>query len=164
MADTLFALFDDPGDAAQAKADLESMITVRGPCDVILHDRQIDEVPASELALFESCGAYAPLRVALIGGVGGAILGGLIAGPIGFLGHFTWETYAFVASACVIMGAMVGAIAGPSEANPALTRLSRHVTNGRVLLTVHAESTSDRDHGMRILTRHHARSVRNAVG
>lgn len=162
MLHTIYAIFDRPADAADARAALEAAGHDGRHFSVVLHARHFDDVAVSELPLFETS--------ALKGGVWGGAIGGLLGalgvvflGPLGLIGGGALATLLFGTTASTLLGAFTGAIAGATSADPALKELARGIEVGKVLLTVDCPSLTSSEEAEGVLRAHHAELVHRAV-
>jgi hypothetical protein len=157
---TLFALFDTSRDAIDATKELALLGTEGHRCSIVFHTRTLEGAPASETPLFETGAASGAARFAVLGSIIGAALGTLLIGPAGLIGAGPLAAMLFGAATGTAGGALTGAIAGSSDLDPELKKLSVEVERGKVLLAVEPPSLATMSDAEQVLNRHHAHVVR----
>jgi hypothetical protein len=158
MAHVIFALFDGPSEVAAAVAELEEAGTPKRHCSVVVHRGGLENLPASELELFESGAAAMTARLVALGAAVGAVVG-LVAGPLGLLAAGPLASVLLTTTAGTMAGALSGVLAGASDSDPTLHRLSEGLEKGQVLLSVEPPSLDCAERAEHILHKHHARVV-----
>ena len=136
MEHITYALFDDEAHARAALGAIEASGTDRRHCSAVLHRGRLDD---GQLGILESAAPEGLREGAAIGGIGGALLGGVLFGPAGLV---SIGATALVAS---LYGAIAGAIAGSGLPDRRLEQLSKQLAGGKVLLVVEAPSLQCRD-------------------
>lgn len=136
MDHVTYALFDDERHARAALAAIEASGTPKRHCGAVLHANRLDE---GELGLLESAAPEGLREGAAIGGIGGALLGGIAFGPAGLV------SIGATAALGALYGGVAGALAGSGSPDRRLERLSRELAAGKVLLVVEAPSIECRD-------------------
>jgi hypothetical protein len=159
MSHSTYALFDHPEQAAAAAKELQDSGTSRDQCSVVFHGSRLDDLPASELQMFETGAASTAMKVGLTGGAVGAIFGALTLGPLGLVGAGALAAVLFGAASGTLLGTLTGAVAGASDADPALKKLAQGIEHGKVLLAVESTSPQAAEHADRVLARHGAHTI-----
>lgn len=152
----MFALFENPNNASQAVAELELVSSEDQAGSVVLHRGRLDQLPSSELLLFETGLARMIARFC----AGGAVLGlmiGLTAlavtnGSVGLL--------ALTTVAGALAGVLTAIFAGGSQSDPMLHDLTACLKRGGVLVSVERSSHDAAERARHILQRHDGQVVR----
>ncbi len=159
MRHTFYAVFDNVRDAAAAIRDLETAGTPRKHCNAILHEgsRSADELHAGETA------RSAAAKSSIGGGIIGALLGGVIAGPIGLIGAGAAVPALFGALVGSLYGGAMRGIAGASGPDPRLEALLDELKTGKVLVTVEAPGMTAEEQAETVMLRHGGRVEHRAL-
>ncbi len=156
---TLYALFETSRDAIDATKALALLGREGHRCSIVFHTRTLEGAPASENPLFETGAASTAARFAVLGSIIGAALGTLLIGPAGLIGAGPLAAAMFGAATGTASGALTGVLAGSSDLDPELKKLSVEVEKGKVLLAVEPPSLEARGAAEEILNKHHAHVV-----
>ncbi len=136
MEHVTYALFDDDEHARAALTAIEAAGTPRRHCAAVVHRGRLDE---GQLSILESAASEGLREGAALGGIGGALLGGVLFGPAGLV------SIGATAVLGAFYGGVGGAIAGSAAPDRRLERLSKRLADGKVLLVVEAPSIACRD-------------------
>lgn len=136
MEHVTYALFDDDDHARAALTAIEAGGTPRRHCAAVIHRGHLDE---GELGILESAASEGLREGAALGGIGAALLGGVLFGPANLV------SIGAIAMLGAVYGGVGGAIAGSSGPDRRLERLSKKLAEGKVLLVVEAPNLECRD-------------------
>jgi hypothetical protein len=136
MDHVMYALFDDDEHARAALDEIEAVGTPRRHCAAVIHRGRLDE---GQLGILESAASEGLREGAALGGIGGALLGGVLFGPAGLV------SIGATALLGALYGGIGGAIAGSGGPDRRLERLSNQLAKGKVLLVVEAPDLECRD-------------------
>lgn len=133
MESLVYALFDNHDQAARAVDDMIGHGVPQDVISVVMHEGALhhEEVqgPGTRSRRFAVTGGLS------IGAVT-AVLSGLLASGAGLVGFGPLAVAIFSGGYGTLLGGLVAAIAGSSEARPELERLATEVEQGKVLVTV----------------------------
>ncbi len=158
MRHVFFALFED-GTAADAAVDeLGSDQAIADRCHVEVHRGALD---SESLPIGETRGKISFVHGMLLGGGAGALLGGAVLGPAGFLAVSAAESAVICGALGLVIGALGGVLTGLSTPDSKLEQLVELMRRGAVVVTVEVERGEQeiaeeivRRHGA--LVKHHA--------
>lgn len=148
MRHTLFALFESPDAAARAVERIDQDSKCTGELSVLMHGEEYEH---SELKLNETAAKREAGIGWVIGGVGGAVLGGLVAGPLGLVGGGALFTALMGGTYGSVLGALGGFLGGAAHADPRLKEIADKVENDKnVLVSVVVESLECEQHILKL--------------
>jgi len=142
VADTIFALFDRPDDAARAAAQVEQLGTDSKHCTVVIHQDRVDQ---QQLPVEGTRAINAAVLGVLLGLVLGPIVGWLFAGPLQVIPAAPASAAIMGAIGGAIIGALGGGLMGASDPQKRAAQFSKRVAHGKTLVTVEAPSAELRE-------------------
>lgn len=163
MSHVLFAVFDHTDAAAKALEQLQELGADKEGFSFIVHRRALGERGSEELPLSETAGASGVAKGAMLGALGGFIVGTLLAGPIGLIGAGPIAAAVFGTTTGTAVGGIAGLFAGVTEPDAALSELSKHIEEGKLVVSVEARKLSNQEQAEAILKHHGAHVVHRGV-
>lgn len=157
MEHLVCALFDDEPHASDAVERLLQSGVSRSVIGAALHEGELvhEDMPhAGEQSVRRG------LTGAAIGGTLGALLGGIVVGPIGLIGAGGAAIALFLAGS--MYGGIAGAISGRDDDKPEVKKLAEKLEPGKVMVTVDVSGAVDVDAVEAILAHSGGRRVQLA--
>lgn len=161
MRHTIYAAFDDPRQATAAVAMLERAgAKPDHDCSLIMHESALasNDLPYEETALREGLADGA-----LLGAGAGALIGGIVLGPMGLIGAGFLVPALFGAGVGSVYGALAGALGGAGSPDPELERLALHIERGGVVVTYRARDLAARESAEQVLRSHGGEVARKPI-
>lgn len=161
MRHTIYAAFKSPREATRALAALEERgVDPARECDIIVHKSALvsNELPYEETALREGLADGA-----VLGAGAGALIGGLVLGPLGLAGAGLLTSALFGAGFGSVYGALAGALGGAGSPDPELERLAKDIEGGSTIVTYRAPDVGARESAEKLFRQHGAEVVRKPV-
>jgi len=151
MKHHVFALFETHAAAEAAIREIHRHDAPGYRFGVIMHRDHLEE---SDIGFTETH-VWHGLSLGVLYGVGaGAIVGGLVLGPLGFIGAGPLATAVFGAGAGGLLAGINGALSGVGDPDHDLERLADGLEAGRVLVNVTAPDRDATQVAGRILAEH----------
>lgn len=163
MSHVLFAVFDHPEAAAKALEQLQELGADKEGFSFIVHRRALGERGSEELPLSETAAASATAKGAVLGALGGLFVGTVLAGPIGLIGAGPIAAAFFATATGTAVGGLAGLFAGATEPDTALEELTKHVEEGKLVVSVEARKLTNQQQAETILKHHGAHVVHRRV-
>jgi hypothetical protein len=133
MEKLVYALFDDHDQAAAAVDDMLANGVPKDVVSVVMHEGHLHaedvQNPGTQAKRFAWAGGLAT-------GVAAAVAGGMVAGSSGMVGVGPLAVALFSGAYGTLLGGLVAAISGSSDAKPQIEHLAAEVEKGKVLVTI----------------------------
>jgi hypothetical protein len=132
----VYALFANRDQAFAAYDELQRRGSPTEHCSVVLHRNLLDE---EELTMSETAAREGAKKGAVIAGVAGAIIAGLIAVPGGLVAIGPLAAAALGGGIGAAWGGLLGSISGASAPEKALREIEKALHEGKVLVAVETD-------------------------
>ena len=156
MRHVLFGIFDTEQDARHCVHALRALPEVT----VLVHR---DKVDRDDVQLEETSARSGIVTGALIGATVGGVMCALLSGPIDLIPVEPLTAAIFGMLGGGGAGALGGGLTGAGQPDPVLKAVEQEVKNGKVLLTIQPESTTEIADIERLCHTHHGRIMPKPV-
>ncbi|NVB37157.1 hypothetical protein G6O69_04895 [Pseudenhygromyxa sp. WMMC2535] len=134
MSGIIFGVFESRRDA-DAAVEAVSRETGLEEINAVVHEEHLRDEDVQMTGTEALEGA---IKGALLVGIAGALIGGLLMIPRADL-SVGWAEWGFLALAGTIFGVTAGAVAGASESREEIRAMAEHLEAGNVLVTMDAD-------------------------